>query len=34
MTIDLHIMEGDWVDLKEVMEVLGPLKEFSGKMRK
>ena len=30
-TVDLHITEGDWVDLKEVMEVLGPLKEFSEK---
>ena len=27
-TVDMHITEGDWVDLKEVMEVLGPLKEF------
>ena len=28
-TDDMHITEGDWVDLKEVLEGLGPLKEFS-----
>ena len=30
-TVYMPITEGDWVDLKEVMEVLGPLKEFSKK---
>ena len=31
MAVDLHITEGDWVDLKEVLEILGPLEEFSEK---